>query len=135
MRFAIMLALSGCNLMFPLEENRPAPPGDATGGEQIIVDARANDAAILGDGRVCWDPALVVHDEDMDGIKDGCDNCPAVVNILQSNLDSDDLGDACDPHPNAIDTIVYWPTVKTMSIICRSSNRWRSRAHVASLMC
>ncbi len=38
----------------------------------------------------------VGHDEDNDGIDDGCDNCPTVSNPLQTNSDLDDIGDACE---------------------------------------
>lgn len=108
---ALPVLLAGCHVIFALEEDRPAPPSDAS-AEQIIDDARLDDASILSDGRVCWNPLLVVHDEDSDGIKDGCDNCPAVTNPTQTNSDADDLGDLCDPHPSASDTIVYWQGFK-----------------------
>ena len=36
-------------------------------------------------------------DADGDGVLDGADNCPAVVNADQADLDGDLLGDACDP--------------------------------------
>lgn len=39
------------------------------------------------------------HDEDADGIADELDNCPAVANAAQTNSDTDDVGDACDPEP------------------------------------
>ncbi|HEY5934268.1 MAG TPA: thrombospondin type 3 repeat-containing protein, partial [Kofleriaceae bacterium] len=99
---AFCMLSSGCHVIFALEER---PPGDAGGGEQAITDA---DDALSTDAHVCWNPALVIYDEDNDGHKDGCDNCPAVHNPAQANADSDQLGDACDAHPGVIDTIVYW---------------------------
>ncbi|WP_438853359.1 thrombospondin type 3 repeat-containing protein [Agromyces sp. M3QZ16-3] len=38
-----------------------------------------------------------VNDRDGDGIVDEQDNCPDVVNPEQDDLDSDGLGDSCDP--------------------------------------
>jgi CSLREA domain-containing protein len=43
------------------------------------------------------DPVL---DADGDGILDGSDNCPAVANPSQLDVDLDGLGDACDPVDN-----------------------------------
>lgn len=36
-------------------------------------------------------------DEDIDGIDDRSDNCPAVSNPLQEDTDNDGVGDVCDP--------------------------------------
>ena len=36
-------------------------------------------------------------DADGDGVRDGCDDCPAASNAGQSDRDRDGLGDACDP--------------------------------------
>ena len=41
-------------------------------------------------------PTSVEADADIDGIADSSDNCPAIFNPSQSNLDSDNLGDVCD---------------------------------------
>lgn len=40
-----------------------------------------------------------VVDADGDGVPDGADNCPFVVNADQANSDGDALGDVCDPWP------------------------------------
>jgi len=36
-------------------------------------------------------------DSDSDGVMNGCDNCPNDANADQSDIDSDGLGDECDP--------------------------------------
>ena len=36
-------------------------------------------------------------DKDGDDIEDGSDNCPEIANASQTDLDGDNLGDACDP--------------------------------------
>jgi subtilisin family serine protease len=38
-------------------------------------------------------------DDDGDGVRNACDNCPAVANPDQSDLDADGAGDACDICP------------------------------------
>ncbi|HKQ49403.1 MAG TPA: thrombospondin type 3 repeat-containing protein [Phycisphaerae bacterium] len=43
---------------------------------------------------------FVRQDADADGLGDGIDNCPTVVNADQANTDGDNLGDACDTCPN-----------------------------------
>jgi len=62
-----------------------------------------------GDGTAaCWNPALVLTDEDNDGIKDGCDNCPADANPTQADDDHDGVGNACDPRPGMPDHIAFF---------------------------
>ena len=67
--------------------------------------------AVVPDGTMCWGadasgmlggfPYLLVPDQvaldgDDDGVLDADDNCPITPNADQADLDSDDLGDACD---------------------------------------
>jgi DNA-binding transcriptional ArsR family regulator len=42
-------------------------------------------------------PVAPVLDHDLDGIADAQDNCPAVPNANQRDLDADNVGDSCDP--------------------------------------
>lgn len=46
---------------------------------------------------VLWHLPPFNPDSDGDGIPDADDNCPAVANFDQSDLDDDGAGDACDP--------------------------------------
>lgn len=40
---------------------------------------------------------VVIGDQDGDAFADNVDNCPEVFNPIQTDLDNDGLGDACDP--------------------------------------
>lgn len=88
--------------------------GTAQGGGGQAGDAGAAGAAgsagsgVGGSGGTCAAPTG--HDEDADGIDDGCDNCPTYANADQSNEDSDELGDACEApgFPNAWNRLLYF---------------------------
>jgi hypothetical protein len=64
---------------------------------------------VLGCGRINFDErpgeaacaTATDHDEDRDGIDDGCDACPHVPDAAQVDTDGDGVGDACDPNPFA----------------------------------
>jgi hypothetical protein len=47
------------------------------------------------------------NDSDGDGFSDGSDNCPEVFNPEQLDLDSDGLGDVCDPNPEDPDDLAW----------------------------
>lgn len=64
-----------------------------------------------GDAGACATP--VGHDEDADGLDDGCDRCPHVPDPSQADGDGDDVGDACDPHPGVLDQIVRFDSFAT----------------------
>ncbi|MCP3144942.1 thrombospondin type 3 repeat-containing protein [Pyxidicoccus xibeiensis] len=58
---------------------------------------------VPGDGvdQDCDGSDLVLGDADGDGVLDASDNCPAVSNANQSDLDTDGAGDACDTDDDA----------------------------------
>jgi hypothetical protein len=75
----------------------------------------------IPDASPCWDPDHVVHDEDGDGIADGCDICPADPDPMQTDDDGDGVGDACDPHRGMPgDHLVFFDPFET------SDPRWTS---------
>jgi len=74
----------------------------AVAANDVVVDFQVLPDAPL-DAAICG-----THDEDGDGIPDGCDNCPVDRNALQKDSDGDGVGDACDPHPGMKDRIAYF---------------------------
>jgi len=79
----VVVALAGCNQAFSLDETEVGHP--------------------------CWDMGNgMSHDEDGDGIADGCDICPGFANPLQHDDDFDGVGDECDPRPGEADRIAYF---------------------------
>ncbi len=59
-------------------------------GMDSIVEAAVDDIAVIG---------LFEADLDGDGVPDGLDNCPAIINPEQGNDDADPRGDSCDCAP------------------------------------
>jgi hypothetical protein len=49
--------------------------------------------------------SIPLSDADGDGLPDTSDNCPALANPAQSDLDNDGMGDVCDPYPNDSDNL------------------------------
>jgi hypothetical protein len=49
----------------------------------------------------------VGHDEDRDGLDDGCDPCPFDANN-EGDLDGDGIANACDPDPVTANEVLLW---------------------------
>jgi hypothetical protein len=88
-------------------------PGDS--GIDAAPDLDADDDTIPDADDNCPERSnLDQHDEDTDDVGDVCDNCPHVVNTGQANttepinVTSDQVGDACDPHPTTADVIAMF---------------------------
>lgn len=80
---AICVLASGCDFLFQLQELDPPQPPDAP----------------------------IVDDVDRDGWTDVGDNCPAIANQNQLDMDQDQIGDACDPHPTDPHDVVVSQTL------------------------
>jgi hypothetical protein len=87
--FLLMLGFAACG--FEPGSLTRSDAGDGPGGGGDVADASI-DAVMLD--------AFVDVDSDGDGVLDGADNCPAVVNADQRNHDGDPFGDACDRCPH-----------------------------------
>jgi hypothetical protein len=85
-------------------DNHDAFPSDP-------AEAKDSDGDGVGDNHDAYpnDPTRWSLDADADGVPDTADNCSAVANATQADLDGDGAGDACDTdidgdgHPNASD--------------------------------
>lgn len=100
------------NLVFEGEtafpENEPAEQNDADSDGQIDFDDDDDDDDGVpddeeddcdGDGvpnDYDLDNSACTNDADLDGIKDGIDNCPSTANADQADSDADGTGDACE---------------------------------------
>lgn len=81
--------MGGCDYIFHLEHV------EAVAG--TVADGSLDMATVD-----CRDPSQLSHDEDVDSIVDGCDNCPALANVGQDDMDRDGVGDACDPRADVV---------------------------------
>jgi len=84
-------------------------PDDGTGGGGSGGGdpnaCTANEDCMVGG--YCLNGACVYNDQDMDGIPDDQDNCPANANADQIDTDADNIGDACDSTPFGPMTTYY----------------------------
>jgi hypothetical protein len=111
---AVLLALcGGCNAILGLDAthvDRDAALGSDTPTGGGADAAPTIDAGPTFDARLC---ANINHDEDGDGIDDGCDLCPQIASLggiaNQPDKDHDGVGDACDPDPDvATDKLLFF---------------------------
>lgn len=94
------ILVTGCNLAWGIREV-PAP-----------------DAAVP---QLCEN--LTSHDEDHDGVVDGCDNCPGTENPSQADGDQDGVGDACDPDARSAQHITWFESFAEAD----ASSHWTPR--------
>jgi hypothetical protein len=71
----------------------------ATIADHIRVLDAINNGQVFFGTRFAPLPTNSATDQDLDGIRDVADNCPAVANANQLDSNLDGIGDACDPVP------------------------------------
>lgn len=94
----VLIAAAGCG-RFGFD-----PLGGAMTGDDTSMDAAGGDTSTA----VCAN--AVGHDEDSDGVDDGCDVCPQIADN-QSDTDGDLVGDACDLAPTVETRLFFDPGI------------------------
>jgi hypothetical protein len=106
---AWLALLAGCDALFSLDEVKPPPDAEEVTRSDAFFgpDADTTGWPIDG-GQLARDCTGLAGDEDVDGLADGCDNCPLDFNAGQADVDRDGVGDACDLHPTyAVERLAY----------------------------
>jgi hypothetical protein len=110
----VIAASAGCDRVLGLTHVDVRTDAAVDAAVDVPVDMPMGDAGCIGNG----------HDEDLDGIDDNCDDCPADPNPAQADSDSDGVGDACDPSPSSPgDTILlFLPFTGTSGYVISGSS-------------
>ncbi len=93
-----------------------------------MVSCRTLIVLLAGCGRIAFENAALPepdgpsgcvdragHDEDSDGVADGCDVCPQVPDTEQADSDGDGVGDVCDPGLGAQRLVFFDPFLDARS--------------------
>lgn len=79
------------------------------------VQLKVADSAGGTDTKLKQDFIEVLSDSDGDKVGDVLDNCPNDYNPLQNDLNSNGIGDSCEPPFNRLEKVIYLPRLRTLS--------------------